>query len=758
MSMRRFLARRKRRATAHVWPVFPGSEQPPAGWPGWPGGKPFSFVLTHDVEGVEGLKKVRSLAELEMSLGFRSSFNFIPESGYHVPPELRDWLTTNGFEVGVHDLRHDGKLYRSRQEFKRNAARINDYLNEWGVAGFRSGFMLNRLEWLHDLNIQYDASTFDTDPFEPQPQGRQTIFPFWVPNPAFAPPPNPEPGTRNPELSRLTHNLDPSGAPLTQDSRLKTQDSVCSSPRSGYVELPYTLPQDSTLFQLFREPTPGIWLDKLDWIARHGGMALVNVHPDYVRFDGEAASAHTFPVDFYAQLLKRVRDRYAGAYWPALPREVASWFASSARPALSPAARNGRANHSPFQGRRAAVLLYSYYPSDPRPRREAEALASEGMEVELICLRETPDEPARETINGVQVHRLPLHRRREGKLTYLVQYSSFIALCAAMLARRTLRRRYDLVHVHNMPDVLVLAALVPKLLGARVILDLHDPMPELMMTIYNLPRESRVVGMLRLLEKWSIGFSDRVVTVNLACKKIFGARSCRPEKIEVIMNSPDESVFAFRPCPAATDLPPRDAARPFVLMCHGLIVERHGHDLAVAAVEQLRRTIPSIQLWIYGRQTVFLDHVMETVREKKLEAAVHYRGVCSQEDIVAIIAQCDLGIIPNRRAIFTELNTPTRIFEYLACGVPVISPRAPGILDYFNEQEMIYFELGDAADLAKQIEFAYFHPREVQDFVRRGQAVYRSHQWHEERARLVRMTSDLLTASVEREQHPVTAP
>lgn len=515
-------------------------------------------------------------------------------------------------------------------------------------------------------------------------------------------------------------------------------------PRSGYVELPYTMPQDSTLFLLFREPTPEIWLRKLDWVARQGGMALVNVHPDYVRFAGEAAGDHTFPVEYYVQLLKHVRDGYAGAYWAALPREVASWSASAARPALGPAARNGCGNHSLFKGRRAAVLLYSYYPSDPRPRREAEALASEGMEVELLCLRETPDEPARETINGVQVTRLPLRRRREGKLTYLVQYSSFIALCAAALARRTLRRRYDLVHVHNMPDVLVLSALVPKLLGARVILDLHDPMPELMMTIYHLRRESRAVGVLRFLEKWSIAFADRIVTVNLACKKIFGARSCPPEKIEVIMNSPDESIFQFRPCPAPSDLPPRDVTRPFILMCHGSIVERHGHDVAVAAVEKVRLAIPAIQLRIYGRRTAFLDQVMASVREKQLDGAVRYLGACSQAAIVAAIGECDLGIIPNRRAIFTELNTPTRIFEYLACGVPVISPRAAGILDYFSEPAMMYFELGDADDLAKQIEFAYFHPREVREFVRRGQEVYRAYQWREERARLIRMTGSLL--------------
>src|SRR5262249_41363433 len=129
-----------------------------------------------------GLAKCRQLMELEMKLGFRSSFNFVPEGDYQVPRVLIDELKANGFEVGVHDLHHDGKLYHSRKQFVQDSALINHYLNDWGAVGFRSGFMLHNLHWLHDLDIAYDASTFDTDPFEPQPDGVSTIFPFWVAN------------------------------------------------------------------------------------------------------------------------------------------------------------------------------------------------------------------------------------------------------------------------------------------------------------------------------------------------------------------------------------------------------------------------------------------------------------------------------------------------------------------------------------------------------------------------------------------------
>src|ERR1700722_409364 len=171
MGVRRIVAHRQRRASQNIWPINEAAGLTPEGWPGWPGGKKFALVLTHDVEGASGLEKCRQLMQLEQRIGFKSSFNFIPEGEYRVPRELREELTQNGFEVGVHDLRHDGKLYWRRAEFFENARSINGYLKEWNAGGFRSGFMLHNREYLHELEIQYDASTFDTDPFEPQHEG-----------------------------------------------------------------------------------------------------------------------------------------------------------------------------------------------------------------------------------------------------------------------------------------------------------------------------------------------------------------------------------------------------------------------------------------------------------------------------------------------------------------------------------------------------------------------------------------------------------
>lgn len=298
-AIRRKLATRLRKRIRDVWPIMPGSERPPENWPGWPDSKKFALVLTHDVESKTGLSRCRSLMQLELDLGFRSSFNFIPEGSYCVPAELRQELTANGFEVGIHDLKHNGHLFSSRRKFKRCAERINGYAREWGASGFRSGFMLRNLDWLHDLEVQYDASTFDTDPFEPQPQGRHTIFPFWVPGP--------------------------------NGDFVMDQHSAINSSSKGYMELPYTLPQDFTLFVLLQEKTPEIWMRKLDWIAQHGGMALVDVHPDYLCFDSAIATSREYPVAHYKSFLEYVNRHYSGAFWHTTPSKVARFCAQVAK-------------------------------------------------------------------------------------------------------------------------------------------------------------------------------------------------------------------------------------------------------------------------------------------------------------------------------------------------------------------------------------------------------------------------------------------
>ena len=280
--LRRHLVLRKRNLYTHIWPIDSRTCSPPENWVGWPHKKRFALVLTHDVEQSEGQRKCYDLIRLEEELGFRSSFNFIPER-YPVSIELCDYLINNGFEVGVHGLTHDGRLYKSRKGFRERAIRINNYLKEWNAVGFRSPSMHHRLDWIHDLNITYDSSTFDTDPFEPQSDGVGTIFPIWMEN---------------------------------------------ESRQSGYVELPCTMPQDFTLFVLIKERSIATWKEKLHWVAKIGGMVLLNSHPDYMNFSGRRLRIDEYPAEYYEDFLKYVKTSFDDQYWNVLPKDMARFWAS----------------------------------------------------------------------------------------------------------------------------------------------------------------------------------------------------------------------------------------------------------------------------------------------------------------------------------------------------------------------------------------------------------------------------------------------
>jgi len=282
--LRSKLIARKRLVYSSVWPILDKAGKKPEDWPGWPEARRFAFVLTHDVEKAGGQEKCLEVARIEQELGFRSSFNFVPER-YDVSPELRTELQRMGFEVGVHGLNHDGKLFQSYKIFQERAAKINRYIREWNAVGFRAPAMHHNLDWIHELELQYDLSTFDTDPFEPQSDGVETIFPFYV--------------------------------------------SANDGDR-GYVELPYTLVQDFTLFILMKQNDINIWKRKIDWIADKGGMVLVNVHPDYVNFNGRPG-LEEFPVEYYEELLTYVKNKYRDQYWHALPAEVARYYVSQIR-------------------------------------------------------------------------------------------------------------------------------------------------------------------------------------------------------------------------------------------------------------------------------------------------------------------------------------------------------------------------------------------------------------------------------------------
>jgi hypothetical protein len=279
--LRQRIIRRLVRRNGNAWPISESAGTAPPAFPGWPGGKRFAVVLTHDVESEAGVSHCEQLADMEQERGLRSNFGFVPLR-YQTPERLRRTLVERGFEVIVHDLYHDGRLYRSRKVFEQRLPRINEFLGEWQTRGFSSGSMLHNLSWIGELDIDYDISTYDVDPFEPQACGLGRIFPCWV-----------QPPNRK---------------------------------RPGFAELPYTIPQDFTVFILLREKNNAIWRRKLDWIAEKGGMALIKTHPDYMAFSAKDRHIDRYPVEHYTDFLDYVQSRYKDEFWLASPSAVASYW------------------------------------------------------------------------------------------------------------------------------------------------------------------------------------------------------------------------------------------------------------------------------------------------------------------------------------------------------------------------------------------------------------------------------------------------
>ncbi len=683
MTLRRISARRKRARVASAWPIDPSAARPPAAWPGWPDGHQFAFVITHDVESAAGLAKCEQLAALEEQHGFRSCFNFIPEGSYRVPAELRASLRRRGFEIGVHDLKHDGKLFRDRADFDRKATRINRYIREWQAAGFRSGFMLRNLDWLHELQIRYDSSTFDTDPFEPQSEGAGTIFPFWV---------------RPPDAATANR---------------------------GYLELPYTLPQDSTLFLVLQETDPSIWLRKLDWIAHHGGMALVNVHPDYVRFPGEPASPRTYPVEHYLALLRHVRQHYNAACWHALPFAVARHATQiSPRPALE-------------RTRRVCMITHSFYESDNRVTRYAEALAARGDHVDVLALRRSATTPEHELIEGVHVHRI---RDRFGKtersrLAYLWPLLRFLAASAGWVTRAHRRQPYDLLHVHNMPDFLVFAAWYPRLTGARVLLDIHDIVPEFYTTKFLGGKPSLTATLLRFIERRSAHFAHHIIVSNHLWLGKYAARTRSEGRCSVFINNVDTRVFSPQPRT-------RHDGR-LILLFPGGLQWHQGLDIALHAFRRVADELPQAEFHLYGDGNM-KPSLVALAAELGFGDRVKFFEPVRVKEIARIMANADLGVVPKRADSFGNEAYSTKIMEFMSLGVPVVVSSTRIDRFYFDDSVVRFFESGNRTALADAL-LAVLRDPALRARLTANAAVYaQRHSWSRRKADYLRLVDELI--------------
>lgn len=375
------------------------------------------------------------------------------------------------------------------------------------------------------------------------------------------------------------------------------------------------------------------------------------------------------------------------------------------------------------------MISYSYYPSDTRIRKEAETLVNNFYDVDILCLKRK-GEFTSEVFNNVKIYRIGIEKIRRGIFNYLILYSLFFLAVFFKINFLYARKKYTFFHFHNMPNFLVFSAIIPKIFGSKIILDMHDPMPELLNSA--LKTNNRLLKKILILEeKLSIKFVHKVITTNNAFKEVFISRGCPSDKIEIVMNSPQNDIF--------------DKIKPvkrndgkFVILYNGSIVERHGLDILIDAIFILKDKIPNLELRIFGTGE-FWDLVSRKIGELNLWNYVKYYGGVMLDDLVKEIATCDLGIIPNRFNEFTNLNFPIRVLEYIHFKKPVIVPRTKGIIDYFPENSIFYFDPLRANELSKIIFNIYINKESLRNIIEEGYKIYQRNTWQQQKEVLLKL-------------------
>lgn len=376
---------------------------------------------------------------------------------------------------------------------------------------------------------------------------------------------------------------------------------------------------------------------------------------------------------------------------------------------------------------RIGLIRQGSYSLDPRVRREVAALAGAGHEVDVICLRR-PGEPRTERLGTLTVHRLAPPPGNSRPIGYLARYTVFGVVAAAYAAVLCARRRWDVVQVNSMPDALVFAAAGPRLLGARVLLDLQEVMPEFFATKFGAGPRHPAVRLVSRCEQASIRFADRTITCTEPMREAFTRRGADPARIGVVLNAADEAVFD------PVRFPPR-AREPgrFTLVCHGSLEARYGLDTLIRAVALIGDEIPGLDVRIYGEGSERAA-LQRLTRDLGVGERVRFSdGYVPIDELLRAIADADAGVVAMRRDAFRDLTHCNKMFDFIAMRRPAIVSRTRSVEEYFDESCFALFEGGDPHDLARAIRALASHPALGERLARRATEVCEPYRWTHQR-------------------------
>ena len=338
------------------------------------------------------------------------------------------------------------------------------------------------------------------------------------------------------------------------------------------------------------------------------------------------------------------------------------------------------------------MLSYSFYTSDTRVQQYARALVERGDEVDVLSLRREGD-PAEEMVDGVRVFSIQSRRRDErGPLTFLLRIVRFFIRSSIMMGKLHRTRKYDLIHVHSVPDFLVFAALIPKLSGARVILDIHDILPEFYASKFKVSQSSFVFRSLKCIERWSIAFAHHVIIANHLWYDRLISRSVTRDKCTPICNYPDLRYFF-----------PHTRTRAdgkFSMMYPGTLNWHQGLDVAVKAFAKIVDRAPNAEFHIYGDGPT-RSKLEALTQDLGLNGRIHFYDPKPLRDIVQVMSQADLAVVPKRAESFGNEAVSTKVLEFMALGIPILQSRTKVGTYYDTESRVKFFESENVDDLAK---------------------------------------------------------
>ncbi len=385
---------------------------------------------------------------------------------------------------------------------------------------------------------------------------------------------------------------------------------------------------------------------------------------------------------------------------------------------------------------RVAMVHLSDFRLDSRIQRQARALAERGDEVDLICIGEAERQRVGE--GTIRVHPVGAEKAGGGAAAYVRGYGTFLLRAARRLTALDRERRYDLIEIHNMPDVLTAAALVPRLRRrVPVILNVHDTFPELFSTKYGRPEGDLSERVLKIEERLSAMLASRVITVTDMARLRLEGRGVGRGRTTVVMNSPDEGVFG--PARAFRE-PPADG--PLRLLYHGGLAPRFGVRTLIESVARLRETVPRVQVRICGsgEDRDALAELAASVDPLRIDVAAEPVPFA---EIPRELEAAHIGVVPTLHDRFTELLLPVKLLEYVHMGLPVVASRLPGISGYFTEQELAAYEPGDAEDLARAVEWVCADTAAAGERARRASARLAEIAWEQQRAGYLALVDEL---------------